>query len=1191
MLKQARGTFQMAALPWTKRGEFINRELGINLTEFRADMLDWRSNKWSDSPPRPASNWRQYLLYYQYSATADSAQGTEWQVCRTIPTLEFLRYDGGIYTIDSEGRIKLNNGTGFSGAKTIGYNPYFLIEYSIASDKNGILIDNVQDAIDALAAAIARLGSGIRNIMDADKGEMNNMLLCGTVTTAKWLSPGKQEWTSTFSKPQLPMNSAIFGSKHDIFRGDSLLIAGRGNIIGNGNRTETACSLIVGLDNEVLCDKEANPEEGLAYNLTSSILSGQYNKTVGLVPGVIIGGEGNLVADTGLSLVAGTGNVLTDGSWHSAIFGAGNFICNGSVQSFIAGSANKITGNPDNAEEGSVNSAVFGAGNIIANRSVQSFIAGSGNRIADGSVQSAIFGTGNIIANFSVQSFIAGSGNRIAGGSVNSSIFGAGNGIYANSAMSFIGGAGNVIAESPHSAVFGTGNHISNGSVQSFIAGNANSIALYSDCSAAFGRDCIISDSKQSFAAGLGNRISTWSHLSFAGGLNNRISDWSVQSAAFGAENVIANSSSASFAAGVSNRITDNSVHSAVFGAGNGIANGSTGSFIAGEGNRVTYHSVFSAVFGAGNEIANASMQSFIAGTGNLIATGSVHSAIFGAGNKITETSSQSFTAGGGNLITQSEAAAIFGRDCKIAGNSGYSLISGCNNSIEGSSYYSFISGYFNRIDDYSYYSSILGGYDSSIASGSGYSSILGGSYNTIADYSYYSSILGGYGNIISGSSTYSAIVGGSYNTVGNARYAAILGGYGLKAPADYFAVTDRLAIDSRMLLLGDGTDSPPNESDVLMVESVETLSAANGGTIAVPRVKWSGALADLQMQVSAGRGQGGALDYYDFGKPTGQVTMQEFLAYAMPNIWGAGGVFTYNAGTPSQSTYTLNGNTNYAADIFSATWVHNAFDNHMLQLVNTPDTNPPIFEIVDIGQSIVGQATNSLLGIVKGSTANMKVSVDIAGEMSVNGLDAALGSKAPANISLNADTGTGTDIATPAVASSTIQSVVQTVWAKIRQVANALSVKQDKLIAGTNITISGNEISATGGTIPPSALGVPVKAIIASSVNGFTPSKDTYYYIYNHPSINGEYRVNAYSMTGLTNADIGKIYTFMSNCGTGTTRVYYYGNSTDYYSETVGEEMPPNSMSFSQSNPVRLMFVGFRATNNFNNYPRFLPV
>jgi hypothetical protein len=44
-------------------------------------------------------------------------------------------------------------------------------------------------------------------------------------------------------------------------------------------------------------------------------------------------------------------------------------------------------------------------------------------------------------------------------------------------------------------------------------------------------------------------------------------------------------------------------------------------------------------------------------------------------------------------------------------------------------------------------------------------------------------------------------------------------------------------------------------------------------------------------------------------------------------------------------------------------------------------------------------------------------------------------------------------------VASAPVGSILQTLWNKIRSVVNA---KQDKLTAGSNITISGNTISAS---------------------------------------------------------------------------------------------------------------------------------
>lgn len=51
--------------------------------------------------------------------------------------------------------------------------------------------------------------------------------------------------------------------------------------------------------------------------------------------------------------------------------------------------------------------------------------------------------------------------------------------------------------------------------------------------------------------------------------------------------------------------------------------------------------------------------------------------------------------------------------------------------------------------------------------------------------------------------------------------------------------------------------------------------------------------------------------------------------------------------------------------------------------------------EWINIGNNNVSTATNETLGVVKGSTDNLKVSVDIGGEMTVNGLESALNNKA----------------------------------------------------------------------------------------------------------------------------------------------------------------------------------------------------
>ena len=78
---------------------------------------------------------------------------------------------------------------------------------------------------------------------------------------------------------------------------------------------------------------------------------------------------------------------------------------------------------------------------------------------------------------------------------------------------------------------------------------------------------------------------------------------------------------------------------------------------------------------------------------------------------------------------------------------------------------------------------------------------------------------------------------------------------------------------------------------------------------------------------------------------------------------------------------------------------------------------------------------------------------------------------KAPANIALVADTGTGTDTATPAVASNTVQTVAQSIWSKIRQLGNAIAAKFTLPSGGTTAQyINGTgALAAMPTSLPPS--------------------------------------------------------------------------------------------------------------------------
>ena len=115
-------------------------------------------------------------------------------------------------------------------------------------------------------------------------------------------------------------------------------------------------------------------------------------------------------------------------------------------------------------------------------------------------------------------------------------------------------------------------------------------------------------------------------------------------------------------------------------------------------------------------------------------------------------------------------------------------------------------------------------------------------------------------------------------------------------------------------------------------------------------------------------------------------------------NLSSAGGYLTavnFGVATPSQETLT-----NYAKvqiqvsdqlEIWNGTKVKNTFNGHTWVLTNTPDTIPAVFEWIDNGIDYINVATDLALGIVKGSTEELKISYDLFGEGTVNGLETIL--------------------------------------------------------------------------------------------------------------------------------------------------------------------------------------------------------
>jgi hypothetical protein len=106
--------------------------------------------------------------------------------------------------------------------------------------------------------------------------------------------------------------------------------------------------------------------------------------------------------------------------------------------------------------------------------------------------------------------------------------------------------------------------------------------------------------------------------------------------------------------------------------------------------------------------------------------------------------------------------------------------------------------------------------------------------------------------------------------------------------------------------------------------------------------------LADLQEKINSVLGKGRAITANDFGAAA--PTQEQFIEYSMQDIFGDGGTFTYNSDNPSASTYVIDGDTHTAAEVWDSTWVRNTNNGHRWVLVNTPDTDPAIYNWTDVG-------------------------------------------------------------------------------------------------------------------------------------------------------------------------------------------------------------------------------------------------
>jgi len=257
------------------------------------------------------------------------------------------------------------------------------------------------------------------------------------------------------------------------------------------------------------------------------------------------------------------------------------------------------------------------------------------------------------------------------------------------------------------------------------------------------------------------------------------------------------------------------------------------------------------------------------------------------------------------------------------------------------------------------------------------------------------------------------------------------------------------------------------------------------------------------------------------------------------------------------------------------------------------------------------------------------------------NTISASGGSNAPTNASLTAESGTGTDTTTPAVASATIANVLQTIWAKIRQVVNVLGTKvtanavitaatktkitydekglvasgadlaesdipslsiskitnlqstlngkQAALTAGTNITISNNVISAAGGSGGGGNLTNTTLPISPSPTNTQTANDcwiiDFAYQDSNFANLSEDdwYRINAtvnttYKIEGLFRAQI--VSSMPDTSAAGRVNATGFGRLFSNQSGTADNSIAITLVKISQSNRLALLIYRGSTTN-----------